>query len=431
MIIFKKKMNHFKSEELNFLSKRGLIKALTHPEKLDEKFAKNEKITFYIGFDCTASSFHIGHLIPIMITRYLISKGHKAIIILGTTTAKIGDPSGKNQTRKILSEEEIAKNFNSLSVIIKKFLDQFSNNGKNIIFLENNWLEKMPLVSFLREFGSLFSVNRMINMETFKRRLENQENLSFLEFTYSLFQSYDFYHLNKEFNCELQIGGSDQWGNIVAGIEFGEKLLPEKNFFGLTCELLLNSAGEKMGKTASGAIWLDEKLLSPFEYWQYFRNIDDNDVLKVLNFLTDFSNSEISDLSSKYINSDINALKAILATKITEICHGKEKAEEAQALAKQKFETKIDFSKPESLSGLKTDFMIDSEKQILDFLKLCMPENSNTEFRKLASQNAIKINGQIFQDISKEIKKDSSFLHGEKKFLLEIGKKKKFVFEFL
>ena len=424
----------FKSNELKFLSKRGLIKALTHPEELDKKLFE-KKITFYVGFDCTSSSFHIGHLIPIMITRYLVSMGHNAIIILGTTTAKIGDPSGKNQTRKILSEDDIKKNFESLSVIIKKFLNPFVN-GKNIMFIENNWLEKTPLVSFLRDFGSLFSVNKMIGMETFKRRLENHENLSFLEFTYSLFQSYDFYHLNKEFDCELQIGGSDQWGNIVSGIEFGEKLLPERNFFGLTCELLLNSSGEKMGKTVDGAIWLDEKLLSPFEYWQYFRNIDDGDLLKVLNFLTDFSDLEISEMTEEYFNSNINQLKIIVATRITEICHGKERAQEAEDLAKQKFEIKIDFSKDDPFENIKSDILINSDlennlKTLLDFLKICLPQNSNSELRKLLAQNAIKINGNVIAEANCEINKDSNFLINHKKFLLEIGKKKKFIFEFI
>jgi tyrosyl-tRNA synthetase len=466
------KEKKYKSKEMQYLSDRGFLKQITHEDQLDERFL-NEKITFYIGFDCTAMSLHIGHLIPLMITRYLVLNGHKAIIILGTTTAKIGDPSGKNQTRKMLSEEDIKNNFKSISKIIKNFLiSSFSeetsgikkeNLVDNIMFLENNWLEKFSLVEFLRDFGSLFSVNQMIKMETFKNRLENHENLSFLEFTYSLFQAYDFYYLSKNFNCILQIGGSDQWGNIICGIDLGSKLLPENNFFGMTCNLLLNSIGQKMGKTSDGAVWLDKNMFSHIKYWQYFRNIDDADVMNIFNLLSDFSHLEINNF---FKEKTINELKTILATNLTKICHGSLDALEAENDAKKKFEllNNLNSINPEEfnindLGSLDSDFQIrisinlptieilnlknnnitafnkkDPNSdciEILDILKICMPDTSNSELKKLIMQNAVKINNTKIQNYLEQIKKDSVFFKNSNKIFLQIGKKKRFIIEFL
>ncbi len=437
-------MNYdFRSQELKFLNSRGLIKQITHSKELDEKFLNNQKITFYIGFDCTAKSLHIGHLIPLMITKYLLKFGHKAIIILGTTTAKIGDPSGKSQTRKILTEEEIGQNFLSMSNIIKNFLIRDGIDDNKILFLENNWLEGFTLVKFLRDFGSLFSVNRMVSMETFKNRLENGENLSFLEFTYSLFQSYDFFHLNKEFDCILQIGGSDQWGNIISGIDFGSKLLPNKEFFGMTCNLLLNSSGEKMGKTVNGAVWLDSSLFSPFEYWQYFRNIDDSDIKNIFNILSDFSNDEIDEILK--INN-INESKIILATNLTKICHGEENANLAKKESIKKFASTGNILdndiEPDFYINLQANksIILDKNKEYLfeknninyfDLVKFIMKDESNSEVRKLFSQNAIKINNNLILEYMNEIDFNSNIFHKNLKFVLNIGKKKKYVFSII
>lgn len=418
-----------KSQELQYLKKRGFIKQTTQEQQLDELFLNSPNgISFYIGFDCTAKSLHVGHLIPIMIARYLVSMGHQAIIILGTTTAKIGDPSGKNQTRQILSEQEIENNFHSISNLIKKFMQsnsiQTTKSIKSVIFLENNWLENVNIVQFLREYGSHFSVNKMLAMETFKNRLENHLPLSFLEFTYSLFQAYDFVHLAQNYNCVLQIGGSDQWGNIIAGIDLGHKIHTEKHLFGLTTNLLVNSDGQKMGKTVNGAVWLDEEMLSVFDYWQYFRNIDDNDIEKILMLLSDLDTNKISELM-KDKDHNINQIKIELATSITSICHGHDKAIQAAKQAQSKFSN----TKNINYSELEIDFFLEnlnSSQNLLEIIKIGLPESSNSQIRKLFEQNGIKINGNTVQNCLQNINLEKDFI--QNKMLVEVGKKRKFIF---
>ena len=420
----------FKSRELKFLNNRGYLKQCTHSDQLDELFLK-KKITFYIGFDCTAKSLHVGHLIPIMIARNLVKFGHKAIIILGTTTAKIGDPSGKNEQRKILSHEDIEENFQAISTIIQKFVTSGDPENQPI-FLKNDWLEGINLVEFLRTYGVYFSVNRMVNMETFAERLQNQKPLSFLEFSYSLFQAYDFLHLYEKHNCQLQIGGSDQWGNIISGIDLVQKIHHGDFVCGTTTNLLLNASGEKMGKSVGGAIWLDEKMLNPNDYWQYFRNVDDKDILKFFHLLTDLSDDEIIEIKQK-IDSDgstLNDLKILLATKITEICHGFDEAKKIESNEKLKFTKNIHL---DDLKSITPDFEIKFDDiinlSILDLLKKITTDFSNSQLKTLISQNSIKINKTTISDSQFIFNADSltQFNIQENILIIEIGKKKKII----
>jgi tyrosyl-tRNA synthetase len=423
----------FQSQELNFLNNRGFLKQLTHSEQLDNLFLK-EKITFYIGFDCTADSLHVGHLIPIMIARYLVKMGHQAIIILGTTTAKVGDPSFKNEQRKLIEAETVQKNYESISQIIKKFIT--SDNPQNqTIFLQNDWLENISLMDFLLNYGSHFSINRMVNIETFAERLNNQKSLSFLEFSYNLLQAYDFVHLSKKYNCTLQIGGSDQWSNIIAGIDLNQKLYPEKNLYGATTNLLLNSSGEKMGKTIGGAVWLKAEKFSPQDYWQYFRNVDDQDILKFFNLLTDLNDNEIQEIEKKIHSAqnskDLNDLKILLATKITEICHGTDEAKKIESNEKLKFAKNVNFDDLKNISpDIEMQFDAILNLSIIDLLKkITEDEFSGSQIKTLISQNAIKINKTTISDIkflftNNSIKQLNIY---ENLFIIEIGKKKKII----
>ena len=420
---------NYKSIELQYLNRRGYLKQLTHDSELDNFFASGKKITFYAGFDCTAKSLHAGHLIPIMIARYLVKMGHKAIIILGTTTAKIGDPSGKNEQRKILTEEIVEENYQSISKIITKFIKSENNPP---IFLKNDWLEGISLIDFLRNYGVHFSVNQMVKMETFSERLNNGKPLSFLEFSYSLFQAYDFAHLYKTYNCQLQIGGSDQWGNIVAGLDLCGKLHHGSQVFGATVNLLLNSAGEKMGKTVGGAVWLNDEMLSPFDYWQYFRNIDDADILKIMNLLTDVDSDEIDKIAFNLKDAqdakEINETKIFLATKITEICHGLKVALQVEHEARAKFNQNNDFS------NAKSDFILNKAEletmTFVEFIKKLTPENSNSQIKTLISQNSIRVNEEAINDLGFRFSTQNFKNFEDRKLcIVEVGKKKRFVIE--
>ena len=422
-------MNRYKSKELKYLSSRGYLKQITHGDNLDELFFSGKKIVFYSGFDCTAKSLHVGHLVPIMVIKYLVSMGHKAIVILGTITAQIGDPSLKIEQRKILSKEIIEENYQSISKIIKRFV---TSNANPPIFLKNDWLETANLVDFLRDYGSHFSVNKMINMETFNERLKNHKSLSFLEFSYSLFQAYDFAHLYEKYNCQLQIGGSDQWGNIVAGLDLCQKLHNGAEVFGATIELLLNSAGQKMGKTVEGAVWLDEKILSPFDYWQYFRNIDDSDVVKVFCLLTSLSNNVIEDAKDKLTNAknslDINEIKIFVATEITKICHGAEIATQCEIESRSKFNSQNDISKA------KADLTLIEEEienlELLALLKKLISKKSNSQRKTLISQGSVKLNDITVCESSFKILLDLFEIHENRKLIrISVGKKERFIVE--
>ena len=309
-------MNKFLKE----FKDRGFFYQCTNEEELSSLMDK-EKIKAYIGFDCTAESLHVGSLLQIMCLRLLQKNGHKPIVLLDGGTTRIGDPSGKDKTRKILSEEEIEKNIKNIKNILKKFLDNDNPETKPIFVNNYTWLKDLNYISFLRDIGKHFTINRMLTFDSVKLRLDREQSLSYMEFNYMILQAYDFLELNKKENCTLQIGGSDQWGNIVNGVEL-IKRYSNKQSYGLTTPLITLATGAKMGKSENGAIWLDEKFLSAYDYWQFWRNTDDRDVIK---FLKNFTDLEIEDIK-KIENDNINDLKILLANETTSMLHGKDAA---------------------------------------------------------------------------------------------------------
>ena len=310
---------------------RGYFYQCTNENELS-KLINKEKIKGYIGFDCTAESLHVGSLLQIMCLRLLQKYGHRPIVLLGGGTTRIGDPSGKDKTRKILTEKEIDKNTKNIEKILKKFLNNNDPKTKPIFVNNYSWLKNLNYISFLREIGKHFTINKMLTFESVKTRLDREQSLSYMEFNYMILQAYDFLELNKKENCSLQIGGSDQWGNIVNGTEL-IKRYSSKQAYGLTTPLITLSSGAKMGKTESGAIWLDEKLLSSYDYWQFWRNIDDRDVIKFLKIFTSLDLDEIE----KIIDKNINDLKIILANQTTLLLHGKKAAQNSEMSAKAVF----------------------------------------------------------------------------------------------
>lgn len=399
-------MYNFKSEFLNHIQERGYIYQTSNPEGLDKIFL-NESVTAYIGFDCTAPNLHVGSLMQILLLKKLQDFGHNPIILIGGATSKIGDPSLKDKSRKMLSLEEINNNIEGIKAVFNKFLDI-----KNTKIIDNcSWLDNLNYIDFLREIGSHFSVNRMLSLDSVKLRLEREQNLSFLEFNYMIMQGYDFYKLNKEFNCVLQMGGSDQWGNIICGIDLARRIGGEE-IFGLTTPLLTTSSGQKMGKTEDGAIWLnyiDEKSnysTHPRDFWNYWRDkTENNDVGKFLRLFTDLNINEISEIE-RFKDEEVEKGKEILATKITELVHGKDS----------------DWLSKKSVLLSKNDF-----KDGFGLLKLMSNKdvnlsNSNSDARRLIKSKAVKVNKKLITDEKYLIKLDD-FL-SEDELILSVGKKK-------
>ena len=307
----------------------------TDLEALDAAFA-DRSVTVYIGFDCTARSLHVGSLMQIMILRRLQQAGHKPIVLMGGGTTKVGDPTGRDESRPVITDEIIQENMDGIKKVFTKFL-KFGDGPTDAIMVNNDdWLKEIGYISFLRDYGRHFSINRMLTFESVKLRLEREHSMSFLEFNYMILQAYDFVELKKRFNCELQIGGSDQWGNIVNGTELGRRT-NGFNLFGLTTPLLTTSSGAKMGKTAAGAVWLNEDMLSPYEYWQFWRNTEDADVGRFLRLFTELPLDEISRLESLE-GAELNDAKKILANECTRLAHGDAAAEEAAETARRTFE---------------------------------------------------------------------------------------------
>ena len=328
-------MSTVKSDFLHELESRGYVHQITDEPDLD-KLARTETITGYIGFDCTAPSLHVGHLLSIMMLRKLQQTGHRPIVLIGGGTTKVGDPSGKDEARKLLSDAEIASNIAGIEQVFTKLLS-FGKGATDALMINNaDWLDTLNYIDFLRDYGRHFSVNRMLTYDSVKLRLEREQPLSFIEFNYMVLQAYDFIELYQRYGCRLQMGGSDQWGNIVSGIELGRRT-DGAELFGLTSLLLTTSSGAKMGKTAQGAVWLNPDMLSPYDYWQYWRNCEDADVERFLKLFTELQLKEIDKLA-KLKGAELNEAKKILATEATALVHGRDAADRAADTARATFE---------------------------------------------------------------------------------------------
>ena len=396
---------------------RGYFYQCTDEDSLSRVLDK-KKIKAYIGFDCTAESLHVGSLLQIMCLRLLQKYGHQPIVLLGGGTTRIGDPSGKDKTRKILDEKIIEKNIKNIEKILKNFL--FSGNkDTSPIFVNNyDWLKNLNYISFLRNIGKHFTINKMLSFDSVKLRLEREQSLSYMEFNYMILQAYDFLELNKKYNCLLQIGGSDQWGNIVNGVELIKRHSSEE-VYGLTTPLVTLASGVKMGKTESGAIWLDKNLLSPYDYWQFWRNVDDRDLFNFLKIFTDISINEIE----KRKNENINELKIILANQATTMLHGKEEADKCFKQAKKIFsDNSSDDGLP--LYSIKKTQM--KNKSLSDLILSTKLESSKSEIKRLIKNNGIKINNL---KIENDLPISKINLMDNKSFKLSIGKKKHFKIE--
>ncbi len=328
-------MTEFKSDFLRIMAERGFIHQCSDPEGLDRQFATS-MVTAYQGFDCTAPSYHVGNLLGIMMLRWMQKTGHRPITLMGGGTTRVGDPSGKDEARKLLTVQEIEANKQSLKATFAKFID-FDSGANAAIMIDNvEWLAPLNYIDFLRDVGRYFSINRMLSMDSVKLRLDREHELTFLEFNYMVLQAYDFTELARRHGCTLQIGGSDQWGNIVNGIDLGRRMgLPQ--LYALTCPLLTTASGAKMGKTAQGAVWLNADMLSPYEYWQFWRNVEDADVERFLKLYTELPLDEIARLAALE-GSEINEAKKVLATEATALLHGRDAADEAAEAARQTFE---------------------------------------------------------------------------------------------
>ena len=408
-------MNKFLKE----FKSRGFFYQCTNENELS-KLMDNKKIKAYIGFDCTAESLHVGSLLQIMCLKLLQNHGHQPIVLLGGGTTRIGDPSGKDKTRKILSENEIEKNSQNIQKILKKFLNT-SNKKSEPIFVNNyKWLKNLNYISFLRNIGKHFTINKMLSFDSVKTRLEREQSLSYMEFNYMILQAYDFLELNKKKNCTLQIGGSDQWGNIVNGVELIRKM-SHKNSFGLTTPLITLSSGTKMGKTEKGAVWLNKDLLSPYDYWQFWRNTDDADVNRFLKYFTEIEINELNQIIKKEKN--INNLKILLANETTKLLHGEESARDAENTAKETFQgSGIGKDLPEiNIPSKKIDLGIN----ILDLLSSENIVSSKSEARRIIKNKGIRINDVVIINdkiiINKKTFKENNFIK------ISNGKKKHYI----
>ena len=402
-------MNKFLKE----FKDRGFFYQCTSEDELS-KLLDKEKIKGYIGFDCTAESLHVGSLLQIMCLRLLQKHGHRPIVLLGGGTTRIGDPSGKDKTRTILSEKEIEKNIKNIEKILKNFLDIKEPKTKPIFVNNYSWLKGLNYISFLRDIGKHFTINKMLSFDSVKTRLEREQSLSYMEFNYMILQAYDFLELNKKENCVLQMGGSDQWGNIVNGVDL-IKRHSNKQAYGLTTPLITLASGVKMGKTESGAVWLDKKFLSPYDYWQFWRNIDDRDILKFLKIFTDLSIEEIEKIK----NQNINELKILLANKATAMLHGEQEAKKSEETAKKTFN---DNSMGESLPSISiSEEELKKRMNVIDLIALSKLESSKSQIRRLIKGNGIRINNQVVTDEKLIITKD---LFQDNLIKLSLGKKR-------
>ena len=411
-------MKTYKSEFLRTISERGFIHQCTDDTALDNILNKEKATVAYAGFDCTADSLHIGHLMPIMILRWYQRSGHKPIALMGGGTTKVGDPSGKDESRQILDELTIENNIKGIKGTFEKFLNLGNRTTDTLIVNNSDWLDALEYIPFLREFGKHFSINRMLSFDSVKLRLDREQPLSFLEFNYMILQAYDFLELSRRENCLLQIGGSDQWGNIVNGVELGRRV-DGTTLYGITSPLIMTAAGNKMGKTAGGAVWLNSDRLSPYEYYQFWRNTADDDVKRFLCLFTELSLNEISKLQALQ-DAEINEAKKILAFEATKLCHGEASALEASDTSKATFED------GQQGTGLPTIYF---EKSDLEngipayeaFYKAGLV-NSNGAARRLIRGGGGRLNDTVIADESQEIGMDDVNDKGTIK--LSVGKKR-------
>lgn len=380
------------SNVLDELLDRGYIKQFTHEAETRELLEK-EKITFYIGFDPTADSLHVGHFIALMFMAHMQRAGHRPIALLGGGTAMVGDPSGKTDMRKMLTKDQIQHNVDSIKKQMERFID-FSDD-KAILVNNGDWLLNLNYVDFLRDVGTHFSVNRMLSAECFKQRLE--KGLSFLEFNYMLMQGYDFYVLNQKYGCKMQLGGDDQWSNMIAGVELVRRKA-QGEAFAMTCTLLTNSQGQKMGKTVGGALWLDAEKTSPFDFYQYWRNVDDADVEKCLALLTFLPMDEVRRLGSLE-GAQINEAKKVLAYEVTKLVHGEEEAKKAQDAANALFSGGADMSNVPTVT-VSRDVLGTS---LLDVLANNKIVPSKSEGRRLIQQGGLSINGEKVAEVARAL----------------------------
>jgi tyrosyl-tRNA synthetase len=421
-------MTTYSSDFINEIIARGFIHQATDINNLDKILNKQTSVPAYIGFDCTASSLHVGSLIQIMLLRWFQKTGHKPIVLLGGGTTLVGDPSGKDESRKLLTAEDIQNNSIGIKEVFKKFIN-FNNTTNTALMVDNSeWLKQLNYIEFLRDFGKHFSINRMLSFDSVKLRLDREQTLSFLEFNYMILQGYDFYELNKRYGCLIQMGGSDQWGNIINGIELHRRVNSNDNkdsLFGLTSPLITTSSGSKMGKTANGAVWLNSDLCSPWDYWQFWRNTEDKDVIRFLKLFTEITISEINKLENLQ-GSEINDAKIILANEATTLLHGKEETEKALSTARNLFENK----------GGNTNLPIIKYKE--DELKIgisilnCLTINSylcssKGEARRLIRGSGVRVNNIPVTDENMII--NSFSFSKNKQIKLSVGKKKHILLE--
>ena len=380
-------MSGYKSDFLNVLASRGFIHQVSEPEALDA-LARQSTITAYIGFDCTAPSLHVGSLLPIMMLHWLQQTGHKPIPLMGGGTTRVGDPSGKDESRRLLTDEIIAANLRSIRETFGRFL-RFGDGNTDAVMANNaDWLNALNYIDFLRDIGRHFSINRMLAFDSVKLRLERQQELSFLEFNYMILQAYDFVELFRRYGCVLQMGGSDQWGNIVNGIDLGRRL-HSAQLFALTSPLITTSSGAKMGKTAAGAVWLNADQVSPYDYWQYWRNTEDADVARFLKLFTVLPLDEIEHLAALK-GADINEAKKVLATAATALVHGETAAAEAAATARTTFEEGGLGSSLPTVEVPRADLKA-GISVLAAFVKAGLA-TSNGEVRRAIANNAILVN---------------------------------------
>ena len=404
-----------KNSFLSEMTSRGFLNQCTDLDKLD-KVSKEKPIKAYIGFDSTAPSLHVGSLMQIMVLRLLQRYGHQPIVLLGGGTTLIGDPSGKDSTRKILKHKDIKKNISGIKKIFEKLLSSKNKKTKPIFVDNYNWLGKLKYIDFLRDVGKHFTINKMLTFDSVKLRLDREQSLSYMEFNYMILQAYDFYQLFKKHNCILQMGGSDQWGNIVNGVDLIRRILQEESF-GLTTPLITLSSGAKMGKTEKGAVWLDKKMFSPYDYWQFWRNTADEDVKKFLKYFTEI---EIDKLSNRIDNEkDINKLKILLANEATTIMHGSKAAKDSEQTAETTFvQGGIGKNIPEKKMSKNS---ISKGINIIDLIFQNELSTSKSEARRILKNKGIKINDKVVDDDKKVV--GINEFEGKDHIKLSVGKK--------